>query len=81
MPPQPPSTHIPNENEDRLLPPAHKSGAGPLVGVIIIIGLLILGALYFWGAHLNSQKNPENQLPLIPASDSTTTIISTTTIQ
>ena len=76
MPPQSP---IPNENEDRLLPPPHKSGAGPLIGIIIIVILLMLGALYFWGARLNAQSRRENQLPLIPASDSTATIVSTTT--
>jgi hypothetical protein len=76
----PPQSSIPNPNEDRLLPPAQKSGAGPVVGIVIIIALLILGALYFWGARLNAQQNPENQLPLIPASDSNTTIISTTTL-
>ena len=74
MPPQSP---IPNEFEDRLLPPGHKSGAGPIVGIVIIVGLLILGAFYFWGAHLNAMQNRENQLPLIPASDGTS--ISTTT--
>ena len=72
----PPSSPIPNENEDRLLspgtPPVGGSGSGPTVGIIIIVILLVLGALYFWGAHLNSQNNPEDQLPLIPASDSTT---------
>lgn len=78
MPPQSP---IPNENEDRLLPAGHKSGVGPIVGIIIIIVLLILGALYFWGAHLNAQNNRNDQLPLIPASDSTTTTVSTTTVQ
>jgi len=72
MPPQP---FIPKD--ELLLPPARKSGAGPIIGIVIIIALLILGALYFWGAHINAQKNRENQLPLIPSSDST--VISTTT--
>ena len=73
----PPESPIPKD--ELLLPPAHKSGAGPLVGVIIIVGLLIVGALYFWGAHLNAQQNPENQLPLIPSADSSATVTSTTT--
>ncbi|OGG56302.1 hypothetical protein A3D71_03620 [Candidatus Kaiserbacteria bacterium RIFCSPHIGHO2_02_FULL_55_20] len=46
-------------------PPAPKSSAGPVVGIIIIVMLLVVGALYFWGAHLNAQ-NLEDQLPLIP---------------
>ncbi len=58
---------------DHLLPPAQKSSAGPVVGTIIIIVLLILGGLYFWGAHLNAQKNAENNMPYIPADTSTTT--------
>ena len=70
MPPQSP---IPNENEDRLLPPGHKSGAGGLIGIIIIIVLLIFGALYFWGAHLNNQSE-QSPVPYIPADTSTTSV-------
>jgi len=51
-------------------PPASKSSIGPIVGAIIIVALLILGALYFWGAHLNA-TNQENNLPLILGNDST----------
>lgn len=29
------------------------SSVGPVIGTIIIIALLALGALYFWGARLN----------------------------
>ena len=74
-----PQSPIPNENEDRLLPPAQKSSAGPLIGIIIIIVLLVFGALYFWGAHLNSQSTSNNQVPYIPAGDSGQTLYSTTT--
>ncbi|MDB5238324.1 MAG: hypothetical protein JWM46_594 [Candidatus Kaiserbacteria bacterium] len=45
-----------------------KGGAGPTVGIIIIVILLIFGALYFWGAQLNKQQD---QLPLIPSSTGT----------
>lgn len=50
-------------------PPAQKTAIGPIVGVIIIVALLIIGALYFWGAHLDA-TNPENNLPLILGNDS-----------
>ncbi|GEM_PF-2114230 len=60
----------PFNQTDHLLPPASKSPVGPIIGVIIIVALLIVGALYFWGAHLNAQNNPENNLPLILGNDS-----------
>jgi hypothetical protein len=47
-----------------------KGSAGPTIGIIIIVILLVFGALYFWGAKLN-QKDAE-PLPLIPG-DSTST--------
>ena len=31
--------------------------AGPVIGVVIIILILIVGALYFWGAQLNKEAN------------------------
>lgn len=42
-----------------------KVGAGPIVGVVIIVALMIFGGLYFWGAYLNN-RNSANTLPLIP---------------
>lgn len=48
-----------------------RSSAGPLVGTTIIVVLLLLGALYFWGAKLN--QNAAAPLPVIPG-DATTTI-------
>ena len=65
-----PSNPTPVDPRDHLLPPAQKSSVGPIVGIVIIVVLLIVGALYFWGAHLDDQ-NPENNLPLIPG-DTTT---------
>ncbi len=61
----------PFDQKDHLLPPAQKSSAGPVVGIVIIVVLLIVGAFYFWGAHLNAQ-NPGNNLPLIPGDSSAT---------
>jgi len=33
-------------------PAPQKGGIGPLVGIIIIVAVLIIGGLYFWGAKL-----------------------------
>ncbi|MDP3645666.1 MAG: hypothetical protein Q8R25_01120 [bacterium] len=66
MPPQAPQTPI--------LPQApKKESAGPIVGAIIVVVLLIVGGLYFWGARLNHQDTPE-QLPFITGDVSTTTM-------
>lgn len=40
-----------------------KSSAGPVIGAIIVIVILALGALYFWGAQLNQKPDA---LPFIP---------------
>ena len=40
------------------------SGSGAIVGIIIIVFLMVVGALYFWGAALN--ERPPAPLPLIP---------------
>jgi hypothetical protein len=72
-PPQTPDTqpHInamPKEAQHSHRP---KASVGPTIGIVIIVILLIFGALYFWGAKLNSED--QNQpLPLIPG-DSTST--------
>ena len=31
------------------------SGAGPIVGAIIIVAVLVLGGLYYWGAYLEER--------------------------
>jgi uncharacterized membrane protein len=40
-----------------------EEGAGPIIGAIIIIILLVFGALYFWGQKLN--KKPAPDAPLV----------------
>jgi hypothetical protein len=67
MPPIPP--HEPQTDTDFQLPPGHKSGSGPIIGVVIIVIMLVLGGLYFWGASLNREAET---LPFIPG-DSTST--------
>ena len=72
MPPSNPPPFDPTDlpaQAGHLLPPAQKSSVGPIVGIVIIVALLIVGAFYFWGAFLNAQ-NPEDVLPLIPGDDS-----------
>lgn len=65
----PPAQTPPQQTPD-IVPAGHKKGSiGPTVGIIIIVILLVFGALYFWGAKLNS-TDQDQQLPLIPG-DST----------
>ena len=40
----------PITDPDHLLPP-HKKSVGPLIGAIIILALLIVGAFYSWNAR------------------------------
>ena len=40
---------------------------GPLVGIIVIVAMLGLGALYFWGKRLNEQA----PVPYIPGDKTT----------
>ncbi|HEY4496053.1 MAG TPA: hypothetical protein VJC04_01710 [Candidatus Paceibacterota bacterium] len=42
----------PNANQN-----SENKPAGPVIGAVIIILILIVGALYFWGAKLNKEAN------------------------
>ena len=54
-----------------MLPPhRERSGVGSIIGIIVILVLIGLGALYFWGAYLN-RKDSVQQLPFIPGDNST----------
>lgn len=54
------------------MPPPKKSGSvGPFFGIIIVIGMLLVGAFYFWGGRLNNQAHTPP--PYIPSDISTTT--------
>lgn len=73
---------IPNEHEEKLLPerfpdeaPA-RSSWGSVIGVVIILAMLLVSALYVWGAHVESIKQREAP-PHVPQSATTTIIIST----
>lgn len=37
-----------------------KSGVGSIIATIIIIALIILGGLYFWGKRVEENKTKEN---------------------
>jgi hypothetical protein len=53
MPPtenKPPVIHITNQS---------KEGVGPIIGAIVVVGLLAFGALYFWGQQLNKEEVAE----------------------
>ena len=54
-----PSTPTPPPVQPVPQPPA-KGTVGPLIGAAIIVGLLIMGGLYYWGAALNERE--ENSL-------------------
>lgn len=36
--------------------PDPENSVGPLVGIVIIVLILVLGGLYFWGERLNVQR-------------------------
>ena len=43
---------LPDIFEKPIVPPEHHTSWGALVGIVIILIVLIIGALYFWGAKL-----------------------------
>lgn len=49
-------------------PRPDRKPVGPIAGAIIVIILLVAGGLYFWGAKLNSQMQPQ-EMPYIPDDD------------
>jgi hypothetical protein len=57
--------------------PSEKSSSGPVVGIIIIVVLMIVGALYAWDQGTKTQHKPQDQLPLILPGDATSTATTT----
>lgn len=53
--------------------PKQKSSFGPIIGIIIIIALLVLGAFYFWGSTTLDQQAPATETQP-QATDSTSAI-------
>lgn len=68
----PPSPNNPGTDVSHMLPEHtqthEKAKAGPVVGIVIVVVLMIFGGLYFWGAQLNKVEEP---LPLIPGDSAT----------
>jgi hypothetical protein len=52
--------------------PEPRHAVGPLVGAGIVIALIILGGLYFWGAKLNQMEVGYNEPAYIPGDDEVT---------
>lgn len=46
-------TVIPNTLQENTT--TEKKTFGPLIGIIIIVVVLVIGGLYFWGSQLNKQ--------------------------
>ncbi len=57
-----------------------KRSAGPAVGIVIIVLVLIIGALYFWGSSLNKSEEPYPQTST-PTTESNPTVASTDSVQ
>ena len=51
---------IQNNGEPTVEAPQNKSSIGSIVGTIIIIALIILGGLYFWGKRIEEAKSTQN---------------------
>ncbi len=35
------------------MPPRNETSVGPVIGIVIIVIIIILGGLYFWGSRVN----------------------------
>jgi len=63
------NTNVQNSTEEQIekMTPKQDGGVGPLIGTIIIIALLVLGGLYYWGSIINEQKDTEAPTENVPA--------------
>ena len=55
----PRAPELPTQPE-KLLPAASGGSWGAFIGIVIIIIVLVVGALYFWGAQLEKQEELQN---------------------
>ncbi len=65
-----PPPHTPQIDPDHVLPPHRPQPVGPMIGTTIIVILLIVGGLYFWGARLNKERS-QDQMTYIPSGTTT----------
>ena len=42
--------------------PTNKSGIGSIIATIIIIAIIILGGLYFWGKRVEESQSAQNMI-------------------
>ena len=60
------NTSLPDNNMPIMnpspMPGQESKSVGPLIGVIVIIAVIVLGGLYFWGQRLDEQKQSEAAL-------------------
>lgn len=52
----------PTFGAEQMSVPQNKSSIGGIIGTIIIIALIILGGLYFWGKHVDETQSTQNAL-------------------
>ncbi len=50
------------------MPPKKENGVGPIIGSIIIIILLVLGALYFYGSIVERRQTQNTPTPALSES-------------
>ena len=52
---------------------------GPVVGILMVVSVMLIGALYLGVDQLQRHREARNQIPYIPSSTTTVTIIKTST--
>ena len=60
------NTNIP---ENPNIPTENGSSIGPIVGTIVILLIIVLGAFYFWGERKSSTPNVDNTVQDIKMQD------------
>lgn len=62
-----------NQSPAPVMPSEPRHAIGPLIGAGIVIALVILGGLYFWGAKLNDMEQNVDNPPYILGDDADST--------
>lgn len=60
--------------------PQPQGGMGPMIGAAIILGLIIVGGVYFYGLQLQ-ERQAEEQLPLILGNEPAPVLDDTTSLE